>query len=208
MTAADAASRSYRSSLDIKKSAYRARDSLFLFLSSTRSPPPYSSPVFFSSLFLLLYFLPFFFYSTFLTPSRDGIRERARNRYPRRLDEDTPPTGMRWYPSLLLSLSFPLMKTIASTRDFASSTLPLSVGIVLASRGGTWGYRGGRYPAGVPVLWRSGRVVREERGQVERFRMTSTRTDTSMRLDGAREEGEGLTIAREGSIDIPVAWNG
>lgn len=207
MTAADAASRSYRSSLDIKKSAYRARLPFPLSLFYALTPT-----LFFSCLFLLSvsssFFSSFFFYSTFLTPSRDGIRERARNRYPRRLDEDTPPTGMRWYPSLLLSLSFPLMKTIASTRDFASSTLPLSVGIVLASRGGTWGYRGGRYPAGVPVLWRSGRVVREERGQVERFRMTSTRTDTSMRLDGAREEGEGLTIAREGSIDIPVAWNG
>ena len=89
MTAADAASRSYRSSLDIKKSAYRATTLPFpLSLSSAHSPPslllllcfffPSSPP-----LFPFLFSLPFFL-SSFLSffrshPLRRGNRVTDTN---------------------------------------------------------------------------------------------------------------------------------
>lgn len=141
MTAADAASRSYRSSLDIKKSAYRA--TLLSF-----SPARSSSTAPFG--YLLSSSVSFFRVSHPLqrySPTRNRYQRRGRER----------PMAARGYaargavgtvgevPLSPLSLSFPLTKTMVSTRNFVSSTPPTAgrnCPCTATERVGTRGYRG------------------------------------------------------------------
>lgn len=167
MTAADAASRSYRSSLDIKKSAYRATLSFFLSFSLSQSPPT-----------TVATFFPFFL--RFSPPSVYPCA--TRNRYQEAPARGTTVVGGNRATGFF-SLSSKTMDEYSRFRVIDSSSPSPSLyrpelslhrdevlGVIEQPR------------AGVSSRSRcSGRLLREERGQVERFRMTSTRTDTSMR---------------------------